>query len=78
MKMEQTVFWNVGISNSVAGELPRRKHTTKLNISKKKEEEEMMMMMMKVVVVVVVVVVVRWKYGEYIYGNDRVQKISCK
>jgi hypothetical protein len=28
MKMEQTVFRNVGIYNSGAGELPRRKHTT--------------------------------------------------
>jgi len=28
MKMEQTVFWNIGIYNSDAGELPRRKHTT--------------------------------------------------
>jgi hypothetical protein len=28
MKMEQTVFQNVGIQNSEAGELPRRKHTT--------------------------------------------------
>ena len=28
MKMEQTVFRNVGIQNSDAGELPRRKHTT--------------------------------------------------
>jgi hypothetical protein len=28
MKMEQTVFLNVGIRNSDAGELPRRKHTT--------------------------------------------------
>jgi len=27
MKMEQTVFRNVGIQNSDAGELPRRKHT---------------------------------------------------
>jgi hypothetical protein len=27
MKMEQTVFRNVGIYNSDAGELPRRKHT---------------------------------------------------
>ena len=28
MKMEQTVFRNVGIYDSDAGELPRRKHTT--------------------------------------------------
>jgi hypothetical protein len=28
MKMEQAVFRNVGIKNSDAGELPRRKHTT--------------------------------------------------
>ena len=28
MKIEQTVFRNVGIYNSDAGELPRRKHTT--------------------------------------------------
>jgi len=28
MKMEQTVFRNVGIKNSDAGGLPRRKHTT--------------------------------------------------
>jgi len=28
MKMEQTVFRNVGISNSDAGELPKRKLTT--------------------------------------------------
>jgi len=28
MKMEQTVFRNVGIYNLEAGELPRRKHTT--------------------------------------------------
>jgi hypothetical protein len=28
MKVEQTVFRNVGIQNSDAGELPRRKHTT--------------------------------------------------
>jgi len=27
-KMEPTVFRNVGIKNSEAGELPRRKHTT--------------------------------------------------
>jgi hypothetical protein len=31
MKMEQTVFQNVGIQDSDAGELPRRKHTTKLD-----------------------------------------------
>ena len=29
VKMEQTVFRNVGIKNSDTGELPRRKHTTK-------------------------------------------------
>jgi len=28
MKMEQTVFLNVGIQNSDAGELPRKKHAT--------------------------------------------------
>jgi hypothetical protein len=28
MKTQQTVFWNVGIWNSDAGELPARKHTT--------------------------------------------------
>jgi len=29
MKMEQSVFRNVGMYNSDAGELPRRKHTTR-------------------------------------------------
>ena len=33
MKMDQTVFRNVGILNSDAGELPRRKHTSKTYMS---------------------------------------------
>jgi predicted cupin superfamily sugar epimerase len=35
MKMEQTVFRNVGIYNSDAGELPRRKRTTIYMLLKK-------------------------------------------
>jgi hypothetical protein len=33
MKMKQTVFRNGGISNSDAGELPRRKHTTYFQVT---------------------------------------------
>ena len=32
MKIVQTVFWKVGIKNSDAGELPRRKHTAFSNM----------------------------------------------
>ena len=34
MKMEQRLFWNVGILSSDAGELPRRKHTTRCHFPK--------------------------------------------